>query len=171
MSSNDNLYLGLASEGKILLTVYAREINADLEILTRQAKQSRALIDAGGVFYINVPKFLQKREEIQQRRDEAKDKRKSETTTRTTIETTTNIGMLRAQRTRLTNLIAEEQKELEGLPQKLAAETNHDLKRKLKTRQDNLPVMIESNQDTLAKVEKRLRELGEESDSDITMVE
>ena len=166
MSNSDSLNIGLAFGNMMLLTAYSELIGADLKKLTRQARRCDALNDAGGVFYIDVPLFLEKNKELQAMDKEKRAAQKSDSSSRVTIETTTSPGILRGQLTRLTRLNVEHEKELEELPRIISAETDPDKKRKLKERKDNLPVMIDSNRETLEKTEKRLRELGLETEEE-----
>ncbi|MHA2113325.1 MAG: hypothetical protein ACW98W_17805 [Candidatus Hodarchaeales archaeon] len=166
MTEKNSLNLGLVFGDIMLLSAFAEQIGADLRKLTRQARRCDALNDAGGVFYIDVPLFLEKNKELQAMDKEKRAAQKSDSSSRVTIETTTSPGILRGQLTRLTRLNAEHEKELEELPREMSAEADPDRKRKLKERKDNLPVMISSNEETLEKVVKRMKELGLEADTE-----
>ncbi len=160
MSNDSKLNIGLVFGDNMLLSAYAEMIGADLKKLTRQARRCDSLINVGGVFYIDVPEFLEKNKELQKIDKDKRQAEKANPSSRTTIETTDNPGILRGQFTRLTRLNAEHESELQNLPEIIATEPDPEKKRKLKERQDNLPVMIDSNKITLEKVEKRLKELG-----------
>ncbi len=94
MSNSDKLNIGLVFGNLMLLTAYVELIGADLKKLTRQARRCDALIDAGGVSYIDVPLFLEKRKELQAGDKEKKAAQKADSSSRVTIETTTSPGIL-----------------------------------------------------------------------------
>ena len=167
MDNQDKSNIGLVFGNMMLLSAYSEMIGADLKKLTRQARKCEALIDAGGVFYIDVPLFLQRNKEIRQAEKEKRAAEKANPSSRATIETTDNPGILRGQFTRLTGLNAEHEAELQNLPEIIATEPDHEKKKKLKERQDNLPAMIDSNRETLEKVVERMKILGLEVKSDI----
>jgi hypothetical protein len=160
VSNEDKLNIGLVFGNDMLLSAFAEKIGADLKKLTRQARRCDALSNVGGVFYVDVPKFLEKNKELQAENKKKRDAEKSDPSSRTTIETTTNPGILRGQLTRLTRLNTEHEQELAELPHKIDTEPDPEKKQKLKTRKDNLAAMIDSNRLTLEKVAKRMKELG-----------
>ena len=75
MSNDDKLNIGLVFGNNMLLTAYAEMIGADLKKLTRQARRCDALSNVGGVFYVDVPLFLEKNKENQ---NKDKEKRAAE---------------------------------------------------------------------------------------------
>ncbi len=171
MTEKNSLNLGLVFGDIMLLSAFAEQIGADLNKLARQASRCRALIDVGGISYINVPLFLQKRQAAQEARDEAREKRKSDPALAGTIETTTKVGLLRGQITRITGLNVDIQLKLEKLRNLIDAETDPEKRSDLETDQGNLMSRLESNKETISKAQKRLEELGKNHKSDITEVD
>lgn len=161
MQTDDNLNVGIVFGDMLLLTAYAQLIGANPDKLKRQASRCGALIDAAGVFYVNVPLFLQKRQVEQ----EARAKRRSESASQETIETTTRVGLLRGQKTRITRINLEIQARLDELSNLIRAEADRQKRSDLETEQGHLMSRLASNNETLAKVQRRLNELQVEPDS------
>jgi len=166
MSNEDKLNIGLAFGNDMLLSAFAEMIGADLKKLTRQARRCDALSNVGGVFYIDVPLLLEKNKELEKQDKEKRKAEKADPSSCITIETTTNPGILRGQMTRLTRLNTHHEIELQELPRKIELESDPEKKKKLKEREDNLPVMVDSNRLTLEKVVKRMKELGLEVEAE-----
>jgi hypothetical protein len=159
--------VGIQFGDKMPLRTFVDQIEADFNEVKRLAKRSGLLINVGGAYFINAAKFLTAQETIQEMRAEKRKSRKDGAGTgEASVENTERESLLRGQKTRLTNLVNKYQARIAELAKSVKTEKDRTRKSQMETESGVLQGRIENIQETLKKVEKRLAELANLSDSD-----
>ncbi len=163
MKSSELNPLGAAFGGYVMVSVLADTLGADVTKIKRQATRYGLLRNIGGVPYINGQKFLEKQEEDEGIRKERKRIRASAKKPES-LSTTNNIGILRGQKTRLTNLNRELDQRIAMLDKKIVSAKDKQEKSNLETDRGRFEERLDSNKATLQVAIDRLAIL-EQSDS------
>jgi hypothetical protein len=148
----------------IPLIPYAETIGADPRLLRRQASRCDALVDRGGVDFIDRPRFDECQRVEAENRRKAKARRRAQAKESTgSIETTRSIGLLRALYRKLQLSVPRKERELSEFSSRVDSESDPLEKRSLSQKRDKKKRSLDKSRETFARVERRLTELaGEE---------
>ena len=145
------------------LFAYAESIGANPAVLKRQAARYGALINRGGVNFIDLNAFDAGQADEADRKRKAKVQKKAEGSGPAgSVETTNSTGLLRGLINKLSKSIPVKERELADLETEYNRAPNQVVKSALSRRYDRLEPELRKNKKTLALAEKRLNELAEE---------
>ena len=149
--------------GNVPLIPYAEFHGADPKILRRQASRYGALVQRGGVDFIDLPTFDSSQRAELEEKNRAKEIRKAKGKRSSgSIETTEALGLLHALYKKLPLSIPRKERDLSELSARADGEANLIEKRSLSRKRDKQKRSLDRSRETLARVERRLTELAEE---------
>lgn len=150
------------------LVPYADSIGADLRLLRRQVSRCGALVNRGGIDFIDLPIFDECQRAETENRRKAKARRRAQAKESTgSIETTNSIGLLRALYSKLRRSIPQRERELSELSARVDREAEPLEKISLSRKRDKRKRSLDKSRETFARVERRLTELADE-EPDVT---
>jgi len=142
---------------------YGDAIGADPRLLRRQASRCDALVNRGGVDFIDLPKFDKCQQAETENRSKAKARRKAlAKESAGSIETTNSIGLLRALYSKLRQSIPRKERELTEFSARVDREADSLEKRSISRKRDKVKRSLDKSRETFARVERRLSELADE---------
>ena len=149
------------------LLPYSESLGADPKILRRQASRYGALVQRGGIDFIDLPAFdAGQRAELEEKnRAKAINKAKGKKSSGS-IETTKAVGLLHALYNKLQRSIPQKESELREFSTRIDRETDSIEKKSLSRKRDRKQRDLDRSRETLARVEARLRELAVDEDNE-----
>lgn len=145
------------------LIPYADSIGAAPKLLRRQVSRCGALVNRGGVDFIDLPAFDECQKAEREDRMKAKAHKKARAKKSSgSIETTDAVGLLHALYNKLPGSIQQKERELRELSAEIDRTVDPVRKKSLSRKRDRKSRDLDKNRETLARVERRLSELADE---------
>ncbi len=156
--------LEITDSGNIVpLNSYSESIGADASLLKRQASRYGAIINRGGVNFIDLDAFdsgqVEEATSKRKTKEERKEKGKGSTGS---VATTNSTGLLRGLINKLNKSIPVKERELADLEAEYDNASNQVVKSALSRRYDRLEPELRKNKKTLELAQKRLDELAKQ---------
>ena len=169
MNPLDDTYGSFNTGNMIPLIPYAKSISANPKTLRRQTAKYGALIQRGGIDFIDLPTLdTGQRAELEEKNKAKVMKKDLGKKSSGSIETTNSLGILRALYKKLQQSIPRKERELSELSARVDSETDPIEKKTVSHKRNIKRRSLDRSRETFARAERRLIELAnEEPDSTV----